>query len=126
MRDSSLGAYSSSMNPRGSGSVSTRSFRSADDPRQLAQVQGAPVAQVAAPRHRRVALQVVAYQQLRMGLEVPRDDARSAEGVEYPETVPAEPPLDLVDRAADLPEQSPLVPDIRDQLAGQVLRVLHR
>ena len=59
-----------------------------------------------------------------MGLEVPRYDARSAEGVEYPELVPADTPLNLFDRAADLPEQGPLVPDVGDQLAGQIIRIL--
>ena len=59
-----------------------------------------------------------------MGLEEPRDNARPAERVEHPQPVPSEAPLDLLDRAADLPKQRPLVPDIRNQLPRQVLRVL--
>ena len=95
-----------------------------DDARELLEVYGGPVAQVAAPCYGGIALEVVAYEQLSVGLEVARDDARAAEGVEYPEPVPAETPLDLLDRAADLTEERPLVADIRNKLARQVLRVL--
>jgi len=56
-----------------------------------------------------------------MGLEEPRHDTRTAEGVEYPKPGLAKAPLNSLNCDADLAEERSLVPDVGDQLPSEIL-----
>ena len=91
---------------------------------QRCEVHLAPVAQKAPRDRRRVRLQVVADDQLGVRLEQPGHDPRPAEGVENPNLPLAQPFLDGLDRVGNLSKQGALVPDVRDELALEILRIL--